>query len=191
MRADPPEAAPSARLFVAVYPSPAARDALAALAEPLRDFRWTPPEQLHLTLRFIGEVSAAHAEAAEAALERVHVAPFVLEPSGTGVFPPRGQPGVVWVGLGTAHPHLHQLRQRVDDALLAAGVPLELPPFHPHLTVARVRHASPGSVAEFVKRHRGFVGPAWQVTEFALVESELHPAGPRHRVRRSYSFNAR
>jgi 2'-5' RNA ligase len=190
MSADSPSAAPTARLFVALYPSASARDALAALAEPLRDFRWAPPEQIHLTLRFIGEITDADAKHAEDALTRVHVAPFVLEPSALGVFPPRGQPTVVWAGVGSGHPHLHALRQRVDDALLAAGVPLDLPPFHPHLTLARVRTAAPGSVAEFVKRHRDFVGPAWQVTEFALVESELRAAGPVHRLRHRYELHA-
>lgn len=186
MSADASSAAPTTRLFVALYPSASARDALAALAEPRRDFRWTPPEQIHLTLRFIGDVSAQEAERAEAALTRVRVAPFILEPSAVGVFPPRGQPTVVWAGLGSGHPHLHQLRQQVDDALLAAGVPLELPPFHPHLTLARASHAARGSIAEFVKRHRAFAGPAWRVREFMLVASELRSAGSVHRPQRIY-----
>lgn len=174
------------RLFVGIYPDSVVRDALASLATSLRGFRWTPPEQLHLTLRFLGELDDATAGRAEAALATVSVGAFLLEPAGVGVFPPRGPAGVVWVGFGTAHPHLFQLRQRVDDALLAAGVPLELRPFQAHLTVARVREASAGTIAEFVKRHRDFTAPPWRATSFALMESRLNSAGAEHAVRRMY-----
>lgn len=174
------------RLFVAIYPDPVVRDALAALATPLRGFRWTPPEQLHLTLRFLGELDDDATARAEAALATVHVESFLLEPADVGIFPPRGPAGVVWIGFGTAHPRLFQLRQRVDDALLAAGVPLELRPFEAHLTVARVREASGGTVAEFVKRHRDFAAPPWRVPSFSLMESRLTPVGAEHTARRVY-----
>lgn len=174
------------RLFVALYPRLALRDTLAALATPLRGFRWTPPEQLHLTLRFIGEVESETAGRATAALERVKVAAFPLRPAGVETLPPRGQPRVVCVGFGSAHPHLFQLRQQIDDTLLSAGLRLELPPFHPHITVARCGEAGRGTVAEYVKRHRDFTTDSWMTEGFRLMESHLGPAGSLHTLRREY-----
>lgn len=164
------------RLFVALQPTDPARAALAALADDVPGVRWVPAAQLHLTLRFIGEVSADDAEKITAALSLVRVQPFFLELTGTGGFPPRGAPGVLWAGVGPGHPLLHQLRQQVDDRMLATGVPFELRPFIPHFTVGRCRDASPVPVAHWLKRHRDFAGPTWPVRQFHLMAS--NPANP-------------
>lgn len=178
---------PEIRLFVALLAGPPEQAALQRLIEPdLVGFRWTPVDQTHLTLRFIGEVPAATAERSETALAGVRVEPFWLDLGGVGRFPPRGAPAVVWAGLSAVHPRLRQLRQQVDDHLLAAGLPLKLPPFVPHLTLARVRDAAANDVAAYLKRHRDFEGPSWPVSAFALMESQRLPAGSRHVVRRLY-----
>ncbi len=173
------------RLFVAILPSGPVRAALAELAGDLAHARWTPPEQFHLSLRFIGEVTEEQLQAVAEALAKVRVAPFPLGVEGTGRFPPRGQPNVVWVGVGRGHPLLHQLRQQVDDRLLASGVPFELRPFVPHFTLGRTREASPATVAQWLKRHRDFVGPTWRVEDFHLMASLLTPAGAQHQILRT------
>ena len=160
------------RIFVALLPTDPARSALAALAEDVRGVHWARPELLHLTLRFIGEVDAAGRDKIIAALGHVHVRPFLLELTGAGVFPPRGQPGVLWAGVGPGHPLLHQLRQQVDDLLLGTGIPFELRPFVPHFTVGRCREAPPVMIAHWLKRHRDFAGPVWPVQGFHLMASE-------------------
>jgi RNA 2',3'-cyclic 3'-phosphodiesterase len=180
---------PEKRLFVALLPEAPERAAIAQLVQPLAGFRWTPPAHLHLTLRFIGEVPGEVVARTEEILRRVRVEPFWLELAGVGRFPPRGAASVVWVGCASTHPRLHQLRQQVDDALLSLGLPLELPPFVPHLTIARVREAAPGTVNDFLKRHRDFTGPAWPVRAFALMESARQPAGINHEVLRAYPLS--
>ena len=170
------------RLFVALLPSEPARAALASLAENLTRARWTPPEQLHLTLRFIGDVSDTELQRVREALAAVQVGPFPLGVEGVGRFPPRGQPGVVWAGVGTAHPFLLRLRQQVDDRLLASGVPFELTPFVPHFTIGRVRESSPAAVEQWIKRHRDFAGPIWRAEAFQLMAGTPGPAGAVHRV---------
>jgi RNA 2',3'-cyclic 3'-phosphodiesterase len=177
------------RLFVALLPSDAIRHALSKLQDKRPEFRWTPLEQTHVTMRFLGELSEELVERAESALAQVRVEPFWVEIGGVGRFPPRGRANVVWAGLSQHHPRLHQLRQQIDDGLLAAGVPIELNPFVPHFSVARVRDAAPQTVEHWLKRHREFAGPAWHVDSFTLMESVLHPAGAEHAIRRSYPLN--
>ena len=168
------------RLFVALLPSDPARAALAELTDDLPRARWTPAAQFHLTLRFIGEVSDDEMHRVSEALARVRVAPFPLGVEGVGRFPPRGQPGVVWAGVGGGHPFLHRLRQQVDDLLLTTGVPFELTPFVPHFTLGRTRESHPATVEQWLKRHRDFAGPIWQVEEFHLIESTAETGGVSH-----------
>ncbi len=183
---------PTERLFVAIPLPDALRGELAALYERLPGVAWTRPEQLHLTLRFLGDVETALGASAERALERVRVEPFILPVGGTGAFPPRGVPRVLWAGVGAGHPRLHQLRQQIDDALLAAGLALDVRIFHPHATLARVRaEAAPGAVSQFLRRHRAFEAAPFRVEQFRLYASELRPAGAIHTVKREYPLAAR
>ena len=176
------------RIFVALLPSEPARAALAGLQEALARARWTPPDQLHLTLRFVGEVSGGQLALVRDALAQVRVKRFPLGTEGVGRFPPRGQPGVVWAGVGKGHPFLHELRRQVDDRLLATGVPFDLTPFVPHFTLARTRESHPATVEQWLKRHRDFVGPVWLVDAFALVESIPAPGGVEHALIETFSL---
>jgi 2'-5' RNA ligase len=173
------------RLFVALQPTEPVREALAELAGGVARINWTPPRQFHLTLRFIGEVSAAQARQTEEAMALVRVRPFFLELEGVGGFPPRGHPQVLWAGV-RSHPLLHQLRQQVDDLLLAVDPSLELRPFIPHFTLGRGGEAPPVAVVHWLKRHRDFVGPAWPVDAFYLMSSEPAPGEAVHQVVRKF-----
>ncbi len=176
------------RLFVALHPSEPAREALAALAERMPRARWTPPGQLHLTLRFLGDVSEDQLRPVLDALAGVQVGAFPLGVEGVGRFPPRGRPAVLWTGVGRAHPFLLRLRQQVDDRLLASGVPFALTPFVPHFTVARVGEAPPVAVEHWLKRHAAFVGPLWRSEAFHLMRSLPGPAGTRHEIVQTFAL---
>src|ERR1017187_5949501 len=99
---DPPR--DSERLFVAVPLPDPVRDELSGLAEPLRGVSWTRPAQLHLTLRFIGEVPAGMIERIEERLASIRVESFIIPVEGVGAFPPKGPPRVIWAGVGLGHP---------------------------------------------------------------------------------------
>ncbi len=175
------------RLFIAIDPPAPIREQLATLFAPVRGLAWTRPEQLHLTMRFLGDVDISLRATLEAALAAVRVESFVLPVEDLGTFPPRGPARVLWVGVGRGHTRLHQLRQQIDDALLAAGLPLDVRFFQPHITLARVRdEAPPGAVAEFLKRHQAFAAAPFRASAFLLYASERHSAGAVHTPWRAF-----
>ena len=169
------------RLFIALALPGPVRAVLGALAQPLSGVAWTRPEQLHLTLRFLGDVPDEKIENATAHLATVRVEPFVLPVEGIGVFPPKAPSRIVWIGVGHGHPHLHQLRQRVDDALLAAGLAeLDVRMFHPHVTLARCTEHAAAAIGHWLHTHREFAAPPFRVEAFELCASELRPSGAVH-----------
>ncbi|MDI1248371.1 MAG: RNA 2',3'-cyclic phosphodiesterase [Lacunisphaera sp.] len=176
------------RLFVALVPPAPVQAGLAALAAPLAGARWTPAENLHLTLRFLGETAPEKQEAFAAALARVRVEPFALPTGGVGLFPSRGPAKVLWAGVGHGHTRLYQLRKQVDEALLTVDSGLAMPGFHPHFTIARLDEThSPKEIARFLEKHAPFEGPPFRVAEFLLMASELRPGSPPvYRLMRQY-----
>ena len=180
------------RLFIAIDLPAAHRAALVALGVPTHGLAWTPPEQLHLTLRFLGDTDETLVAALSAALARVRVEAFVLPLEGLGVFPPRGPAHVLWAGVGHGHPRLFQLRQQIDDALLALGLSVDLRMFHPHVTLARVkREASPAALAQFLKQHREFASAPFRAEAFNLYASELRPTGAVHTLQQGFPLVAK
>jgi len=142
--------------------------------------RWTPVEQIHVTVRFLGEITLELRDRAIERLTTIHVKPFPLPVEGVGVFPTKGVPRVLWVGVGSGHPRLHQLRQQIDDTLLSTGVPFDVRTFHPHLTVGRCSETAQATVAAWARTHRDFAGPVFTVDAFDLYSSERYPGGAHH-----------
>jgi 2'-5' RNA ligase len=178
------------RLFVAILPPATVTAEIAELAAPISGVRWTPPENLHLTLRFIGERDSAAQSALEEALARVRVEPFILPVAGVGVFPSRGPAKVLWAGLGRAHTRLFQLRKQVDEALLSVDTGLDVHSFHPHFTLGRLGgECEAKAIAKFVGRHTTFEAPPFRVGDFHLMSSELPPGGaPLYRAVRTFAL---
>jgi len=167
------------RLFVAIIPPVPVRTELVALATPLTSVHWTPEDNLHLTLRFIGETSAEKQEQFAQALSRVRVEPFILPVGDLGLFPTRGPAKVLWAGVGRGHTRLYQLRKQVDEALLTVDPGLAIPGFHPHFTIARIGdHHEPKPLAQFLEHHVDFEAPPFLVDEIHLMASELTPGRP-------------
>lgn len=167
------------RLFTALVPPATVQAELAEVAAPLSGVRWTPAENIHLTLRFIGETGDAKAERYAESLARVRVEPFILPVGGVGLFPARGPAKVLWAGVGHGHTRLYQLRKQVDEALLAVDAGLAMPGFHPHFTLGRVdADYDSRELAHFLDRHKALEAPPFRVTEFRLLASELAPGRP-------------
>jgi 2'-5' RNA ligase len=174
------------RLFVALPLPDWLRGELGELSEPLRGVAWIRPGQLHLTLRFLGDTPTDRIDRIEEGLASIRVGSFILPIEGVGGFPPKGPPRVIWVGVGSGHPHLFQLRQRLDDALLAAGVDLDVRHFQPHITLARCAAGCAGVVSSWSRRHGGFGTAPFRVSAFDLCKSRLSAEGALHTLRRRY-----
>ncbi|MBA4136588.1 MAG: RNA 2',3'-cyclic phosphodiesterase [Opitutus sp.] len=176
------------RLFVALALPDVVRSELAAAMTPLAGVRWTPTENLHLTMRFIGERDAAERDRLADALGRVRVEPFILPVAGVGVFPTRGPAKVLWAGLGRAHTRLFQLRKQIDEALLSVDLTLDVHNFQPHITLGRLGETyEPKALAKFLERHAKFEAPPFRVSEFHLLSSERRGgAGPAYQAERTF-----
>src|SRR5688572_7909729 len=105
------------RLFIALELPERCRERLSDLGTPMRGVRWLRADQLHLTLAFLGDVSAGAETNLREKLSEVRVPPFLLPIEGVGMFG-GARPSVIWAGVGTAHPHLFALHRRIHDALL-------------------------------------------------------------------------
>jgi len=165
------------RISIAIAITAPLTEQLCSINEPIRQFRWAKTENLHLSLRQIGEVDLPLREQIAKTLRQINVESFILEIEGLGIFPNRGQPQVIYAGVGKAHPRLFQLYGRVEETLARLGLPLQLKTFFPHITLARVSGASFNSVREFVKRHKGFSASAFRVEGFELYRTQYTHQG--------------
>ena len=179
---------PSQRLFIALTPPAAVRAAVAGLASPLPGVNWTSPDKMHVTLRFLGEIATERIEGIAARLATIRVEPFILPTEGLGSFPPDAPPRVIWVGVGRGHPRLFQLRQKLDDSLLAVRVDLDVRTFHPHITVARCAGTPLPTVKRRLREREDFTAAPFRVAAFDLYSSRLTPAGSEYALVRRFSL---
>ncbi|MFC7537850.1 RNA 2',3'-cyclic phosphodiesterase [Sphingomonas sp. GCM10030256] len=174
------------RLFVALRPPAHIRDLLIDAMDDSPELRWVGDDQLHLTLRFIGEVERPLAEEIAAALQRVRSEPFSLAIHGVGRFDRRNG-GALWAGVEPKAP-VSALAAKVDRACVAAGLEPERRAFHPHVTLARYTRQSARAADSFAERHRGLTSEAWEVEELIFYESHLSRHGPHYDVVARYGF---
>lgn len=163
---------------------------LVTLDPSVRGLRWFPAEQLHLTMSFLGEVPEEEAARLHEELATVRVPPFFLPLRGLGSFQSRGKPSVVWVGVGRGHPHLFALHKKVQDAVLRAGLEPDLRPFHPHITVGRVRDLSRPALQPFLRKHEDEEFGMFKVERFTLFSSVLSADGSTYAVELEVGFEA-
>ena len=166
------------RLFVAIRPPEAIRDRLIDAMVDSPELRWVGDEQLHLTLRFIGEVERPLADDIALALTRIRSDRFELRVTGVGIFERRSG-GTLWAGI-EPKPPLAAVAAKVERACVAAGLEPEHRAFHPHITLARFNRASATAAQAFLERTRALASPPFAVTSFILYESHLSRHGPHY-----------
>ncbi len=176
------------RCFIAITLDNSLRKEIGSVTAVLKsgnwDVKWVPPENLHITLKFLGEISADLAEKIKGEMGRVsgHHGPFDLSFRGVGVFPNRKSPRVVWIDLGYPA-ELPALQREIEDSLVPFGFETEDRPFSPHLTIGRVR--SPrgrdsllGAMETLKEKDFGNIG----VERVSLMRSDLKPTGAQYSV---------
>lgn len=163
------------RLFIALRPPAAMRDALFDVQDGVEAARWQDDEQLHLTLRYVGVVERPMAEDIALALQGVRAVAFDLALSGVGQFDAGKRGRALWAGVAP-HDAVTVLHRKIDHALMRLGLPPEGRAFLPHITLARLNKSS-GPTEPFLAAHAGLTSPAMRFDHFGLYESHLGHAG--------------
>lgn len=168
------------RLFVAIRPPRPIRAILMGLMGGVAHARWQTEEQLHLTLRFIGEADRHQSGDIAAALGTVHHARFELALDGIGHFERKGRIDSLWAGV-TPHAPLRSLHKKIGQALGRVGIAPETRAYLPHITIARFGRSS-GPVGGLLSQSGGISSPVCAIDEFRLYESQLSSAGSVYTV---------
>ena len=166
------------RLFVAIRPPEDVRDLLVDTMDDSPALRWVGDHQLHLTLRFIGEVERPVANDIAGALQRIRSPRFELRVKGVGQFEKRSG-GALWAGIDPKEP-VSALAAKVERAVQQAGLEPERRAFSPHITLARWNRRNAEAVEAFVRRHADLRSEPFVVDRFILFESKLSRHGPHY-----------
>ncbi len=176
------------RAFIAIQLPAPVKDVLGEVAQtlagrvPRSAARWVRPQQMHLTLRFLGDTAVAQLPAVQSGMDEAvkEIAPFDMRLGDVGCFPNARRPRVIWVGLSGDEARLLSLKAALDERLAPLGWPPEDKPFRAHLTLGRV------------KDERGVQGVEWTtavprlpvpIAAIHLIESQLRPSGPIYTTR--------
>lgn len=176
------------RLFIGLDPPAAIKQQLLSLMGCISAARWQDDEQLHLTLRFIGEVDRRMANDIALALQSFSSADFDVHLAGVGTFEKRGQVHTLYAA---AHPAeaLTRLHKKCDHLLVRLGLDAEPRAFVPHVTLARLAVSS-GTIAHFLSAHSAFRSDAFAAREICLYESQLLGDGPRYTIVARYPLTS-
>lgn len=166
------------RLFTALQLPDELRLALSRLRAGIQGARWIDPQEIHLTLRFIGEVDGAAARDVESALESVAAPAFPVTLSGVGQFGD-GKPHTLWAGVAPCEP-LMRLAAKIDQALQRAGLPPEGRRYMPHVTLARLKDPPRARIADFLAEHGLFRAAAFCADHFTLFSSHQGHGGAHY-----------
>ena len=172
------------RLFVAIDLPEPLKQQLSALSTPIDGVRWTPTANLHLTLRFIGDVPQGAADEIQTALPDVQSPPFSLRLSGVGTFPShsRKPPRIIWAGLSNP-PALQSLHEKIELVIRDLGLTPDNRPITPHITLGRVKSADDHTVSaigRFIEHNAAYHSEAFIPGEFVLMESQPSASGQRY-----------
>jgi RNA 2',3'-cyclic 3'-phosphodiesterase len=175
------------RLFVAIRPPAGIREQLLDLMEGVAGARWQDDDQLHLTLRFIGDVDGRVADDVTAALATVRAPSFTIALDGLGQFGSRGRVNAIWAGV-RPHDALTHLHRKVDQALVRARLEPERRAYLPHITLARFGRDA-GGLDQFLQLYAGLGSDPFSVTHFELYESELSHTGSTYTIIERYPLD--
>ncbi len=173
------------RLFVALAVPEAAALWLQRLRDGALTERWSPPQNLHITLRFAGEISERQADDLDGELETIEGAPFDVTLRGVGAFETRGLARSVWTGVEPSEP-LTTLQKRCESAARRAGLAPDTRGWRPHVTLAYLAGAEPARVAAWIQQNNLAKLEAFEADRFGLYSSWRSKEGSHYRLERAY-----
>lgn len=176
------------RLFMALMVPEPQRSQLALLQGGLEGARWVPPEKLHLTIRFIGEVDEPTAQDIATVLDGLDVKNFQIHLSGIGVFDPGNRPRSLWAGVKDAAP-LAALHEKCNQALRRCGVHEERRKYLPHVSLARLVDPHQERLVQYLQGNSGFNAPPFMADAFCLIRSHLTRHGAAYEILERYGLS--
>lgn len=185
-----PNSNPTWRTFCAVELPESLRPLLRDHIQSLRvrfpqvSASWSRAENIHLTMKFFGNVDKSRIEKLSTALQCAaeKIRPFEIEVNGCGAFPPLGSPKVLWIGTTDKSGSLVGLQREIEDASAAEGFPRDSRLFHPHLTIARIRQRQGSRALGDAHKAMQFKQTGMSVSEIVLFRSELSNNGSNYSV---------
>jgi 2'-5' RNA ligase len=188
MRGKTPRGDETWRVFCAVALPRDLRERLITRINRVRDAvpdaraSWSRVDNIHLTLKFLGDVPQALVQNLSDAASRAvaGLAPFTIRIERAGVFPPHGSPRVLWIGINDLEGKLGELHARLEAESRKAGFPRESRPFHPHLTLARLRKPQHADALAAAHKQMQFEPMEFTVSEVLVIRSELSRAGSKY-----------
>ncbi len=178
------------RLFVALALPDTVRWQLRLLSGGLPGVRWVEPESFHLTLRFIGEVDGGQFHDIDAGLAGIRAPQFNVSLAGIGHFGSGSKLRSLWVGVDK-QPALYHLHDKIESAVVRAGLPPDGQKYQPHVTLARGKGETTPKLGEYLVHNNLFRSPPFEVTHFTLFSSYLSHNGAIYTPERSYELASR
>jgi len=172
------------RAFIAVDIPPLVRERIRSFQLPLRaipaDIKWVRPENMHVTLKFLGDIAAGRVPEILHAIQDIAVSrrPFRVSLCGTGAFPDGSRPRVLWIGIENGHAALSRLAESIEQKFAILGFEREKRAFSAHLTLGRVRSREGFTEVIAAMERRVFQTDPYRIEDVVLYGSELKPSGP-------------
>lgn len=176
------------RLFIAINIPELIKMQIQGVGRSIRNGRPVPADQLHLTLKFIGEVESSMLLDIHENLEEITFDKFSTKVKGTGIFPPRGAPRVLWAGITPAET-TNRLRNTIENRLTTIHIPKERQKYSPHITVARLKNSPIEQVHNFLAGNAFLETQEFLVDSFSLYSSQLTRKGAIHTIENTYSLS--
>ena len=175
------------RLFAALGLPPEITAGLIRRQTGVDGARWRPPDSLHVTLRFFGDLREDVAHDLDGELGQITGEPFHIELAGVGAFGEGRDIHAIWAGVAE-HPALARLAKACETAARRAGLRGETRRYRPHVTMAYLRHADPAEVAQWVQANNLLKSPPIAVDRFGLYSSHQSKDGSRYRLEAEYAL---
>ena len=169
------------RLFIALTLPDTVLDSLESLQTGLPDVRWTPASQMHVTLKFLGDVADQTAEEMAHAIQEIQQPPLELRLAGLGHFPQKKAFPVLWAGLEPEETLLG-LHAKVESFCGQRGLARDKRRFLPHITLGRMKRNHPRRLREYLELHHELRSAPFLCDHLALFSSQLSPSGAHHEV---------
>ncbi len=174
------------RLFIAIEIPQNIKENICEIRKTIYGVKWTPREQLHITIKFIGEVQENEQALIRERLAEIKWSSFTITLNGTGFFPSSRKPRILWMGIERSE-NLFELKQKIDLALSDLGINTENRDFTPHLTLARLSGNKQTDISKMIERFSSIGQFTVQVDSFILFSSLLTSKGAVHEIIQEYA----